>query len=117
MARLPAVRPEVRKLAPSVIATRRALHEHPELSWQEVETQQFILGRLRQLEMEDVRPIAKTGATALLRGPRNSLAVAWRADIDALPIPERSGLPFSSRNEGVMHACGHDAHMAIALGI
>ena len=111
MSRLPAVRPEVRDVAQTVIADRQTLHAWPELPWKETQTQRFILDRLTA-----IGPIAKTGATALFRGNGRG-CVAWRADIDALPIPERSGLPFASRNEGVMHACGHDAHIAIALGI
>jgi amidohydrolase len=114
---MPAVRPEVRKLAAPLVALRRRLHENPELSWNEVETQALVLEHLDVLGLDDVRPIARTGATAVVRGAGRGPVVAWRADIDALPIPERTGLPFASRREGVMHACGHDAHTAIALGI
>jgi amidohydrolase len=118
MPRLPGVRPAVRKLTPSLVAARRHLHERPELSWQEHETQRYILERLRAIDgLEDVHAIAKTGATALVTGKKRRPCVAWRADIDALPIPERSGLPFASKNDGVMHACGHDAHVAIALAM
>ncbi|MBE7520201.1 MAG: amidohydrolase [Thermoflexaceae bacterium] len=111
------VRPEVRAVRAGVIETRRDLHRRPELSWQEHRTQQVILARLRELGLADVRPIATTGATGLVEGRGNGPAVLWRADIDALPVPERSNLPFASENEGVMHACGHDAHIAIALGL
>ncbi len=111
------IRPEVRALRERLIATRRDLHEHPELSWKETRTQRVILERLSQLGLEDVRPIARTGATGVIHGSRPGIGVLWRADIDALPVPEKTGLPFASRNEGVMHACGHDAHTAIALGI
>lgn len=116
MSRLPAVRPAVRSISSAVIEDRRTLHAWPELSWKETQTQRFILDQLAAIGLEDVRPIAKTGATALFRGNGRG-CVAWRADIDGLPIPERSGLPFASRNNGVMHACGHDVHAAIALGI
>lgn len=112
------VREAVAALTEQVIADRRHFHRFPEVSWQEVRTQEAILQRLNAIEgLTDVRPIAKTGATALVQGAGKGPAVLWRADIDALPVPEKSGLPFASENEGVMHACGHDAHIAIALGI
>lgn len=95
---------------------RRDLHAHPELSWRETRTQTVILERLTALGLSDVRPVARTGATALLAGSPGP-CVLWRADIDALPIPEKTGLPFASKYEGLMHACGHDTHIAIALGI
>ncbi len=114
---LPPVRKEVADLRGGVVATRRDFHQHAELSWKEERTQGVILERLRSLGLDDVRPIARTGATALVRGGKPGPTVMWRADMDALPIPEKSGLPFASRNDGVMHACGHDGHMAIALGL
>jgi len=114
--RLP-VRPEVEALRESVISTRRDFHEHPELSWREHRTQGIILERLRTLALADVRPIAKTGATALIEGGRPGPCILWRADMDALPVPEKAKLPYASKTPDVMHACGHDTHMAIALGI
>ncbi|GBD23704.1 putative hydrolase YxeP [bacterium HR29] len=114
---LPALPRDAASAASYAVELRREFHRHPELSWQETRTQARILDELRRLGLEDVRPVAKTGATALVVGKRREPCVLWRADIDALPIPERSDLPYASRNEGVMHACGHDAHAAIALGI
>lgn len=114
---LPVVRKEVSDLKQRIVETRRDLHAHPELSWQEQRTQQVILERLGTLGLDDVRPIARTGATALFAGAQPGPAVLWRADIDGLPIPEKSGVPFASENDGVMHACGHDTHVAIALGL
>ncbi len=111
------IRPEVRAIREGVIATRRDCHRHPEVSWQEHRTQQVILERLTDLGLAEVKPIAKTGATALIEGRAKGPGVLWRADIDALPVPERSELPFASESSGVMHACGHDAHIAIALGL
>src|SRR5690606_40329532 len=99
------LRDAVERITPSAIEWRRDFHAHPELSWREERTQQVILEHLRALGLDDVRPIAKTGATALVRGKKPGPCVMWRADIDALPIPERSGLPFESKNDGVMHAC------------
>lgn len=116
MARLP-LRSEVQAVRERVVSIRRDLHEYPELSWRETRTQERIIERLRELGLADVRPIATTGATALIEGRKRGPCVLWRADMDALPVPEKSALPFASKNEGVMHACGHDAHMAIALGI
>lgn len=101
----------------TVITLRRDFHQHPELSWQEHRTQEKVLAHLTALGLDDVRPIAKTGATALVKGSKPGSCVLWRADMDALPVPEKSKLPFASQNEDVMHACGHDTHMAIALGL
>jgi amidohydrolase len=114
---LPAVRKEVQLLRDRIVQTRRHFHQYPEVSWKEERTQATILERLTAIGLEDVRPVAKTGATAVLRGSGAGAGVLWRADIDALPIPEQSGLPFASRHDGVMHACGHDGHIAVALGI
>lgn len=114
--RLP-IRKDVLDVRDTVIALRRDFHQHPELSWQENRTQEKVLARLRELGLDDVRPIAKTGATALVKGTKPGPCVLWRADMDALPVPEKSNLPFASKTEDVMHACGHDTHMAIALGL
>ena len=114
---LPAVRPSVRRLAGELVALRRDLHRHPELSWQERRTQEVVLERLRTWGLEDVRPIADTGATALVRGARPGRTLLWRADMDALPIQERNEVEYASTVPGVMHACGHDGHVAIALGL
>jgi len=100
-----------------VLSTRRDFHQHPELSWHEQRTQGVILERLRSLGIAEVRPIARTGVTGLVKGGQPGRCVLWRADMDALPVPEKSSLSFASQNENVMHACGHDAHMAIGLGL
>jgi amidohydrolase len=107
----------VRGLAAELVALRRDLHRHPELSWQERRTQEVVLERLRAWGLEDVRPIADTGATALVRGGRQGRTLLWRADMDALPIQERNEVEYASTSPGVMHACGHDGHVAIALGL
>lgn len=112
------VRPAVREHAERVVDLRRRFHRFPELSWQEEQTRDTILAHLHAIDgLEDVRPLAGTGATALVRGAESGPCVLWRADIDALPVPEATGLPFESANAGVMHACGHDAHIAIGLGL
>ncbi len=111
-----ALRPAVESLVEETIAIRRDLHEHVELSYEETRTQQVVLDRLNAIGLEDVRPINKTGVTAIVRGARPGSTICWRADMDGLPLDEETGLPFASQN-GSMHACGHDGHVAIALGI
>ena len=110
------IRPEVLALTDAAVAVRRDLHEHAELSTQEHRTQALILERLRALGLEDVRPCADTGVTAIVRGTKPGPNLLWRADIDGLPLMEETGLPFASR-EKAMHACGHDGHVAIALAM
>lgn len=110
------LRPAVQALHQETIALRRDLHEHCELSYEEERTQAIVLERLKALGLEDVRPTTKTGVTALLRGGQPGPTLCWRADMDGLPLDEETGLPFASQN-GAMHACGHDGHVAIALGI
>ena len=97
---------------------RRELHRHPELSFEEHRTQQFILSALRAEGIE-VREIARTGVLAKIEGRRggHKRAVVLRADIDALPINELNDVEYRSENEGVMHACGHDMHAAMLFGV
>lgn len=99
------------------ITFRRDLHRYPELSFEEFATQRYISAALTALGI-DHRPIATTGILAKIEG-RGDLtqAVVLRADIDALPVTEATQLPYSSENEGVMHACGHDIHTAILYGV
>jgi amidohydrolase len=104
------------RIAPAVVAVRRDLHAHPELSNREERTGHLVEERLRDLGLEVRYPVAKTGVVGILRGSRPGGVVALRADIDALPIEEANDLPFRSQLKGVMHACGHDAHTAILLG-
>jgi amidohydrolase len=97
---------------------REDLHRHPELAFQERRTAGVIARALRDAGLDEVRTgIAETGVLGLLRGGRPGRTVALRADIDALPIQEESGLPYASVREGVMHACGHDGHTAILLAV
>ena len=114
------------KVDGKVQAWRRDIHQHPELGNREVRTAQLVAEHLRALGFEEVRTgIATTGVTAVLRGGKPGPRIALRADMDALPVTERSGLPFASkvtstfRGEpvGVMHACGHDAHVGILMGV
>ncbi len=105
----------VKDVEEKIIDMRRHLHENPELSSQEFETQEYIMEQLDELGI----PYEKVGTTSLvghIKGAKPGKTVALRADIDALPILEQSGAPYSSKNEGVMHACGHDGHTAMLLG-
>jgi amidohydrolase len=104
------------RVARQVVAVRRDLHAHPELSNREDRTGHLVAERLRAQGLEVRYPVAKTGVVGILRGAQPGPVVALRADIDALPIEEKTGLSFASQVRGVMHACGHDAHTAILLG-
>lgn len=96
---------------------RRALHRHPELSWQEEETQRRLAEALEDVSVSEVRSVARTGLVARIPGRDSGAApVAIRGDVDALPIREETGLSFASENPGVMHACGHDVHASWAVG-
>jgi amidohydrolase len=99
-----------------VVDNRRHLHRHPEVSFDEHETSRFIEERLRGLGLSVGACPTRTGALAVLETGRPGRTVMLRADIDALPIVEESGVAFASAREGRMHACGHDAHTAILLG-
>jgi amidohydrolase len=116
------LRDDIDEIMPGVIADRRHLHQHPELGFKEFETSKFVADRLRQHGVEDVRTgIATTGVTGLIRGTRPASGpgkvVLLRADMDALPIHEQNEVEYKSVNQGVMHACGHDAHTAMLLAV
>lgn len=104
------------ELRPELVRVRRHLHENPELSYQEFETSAFLRRHLQKAKLEVRTDYAETGAVGILRGRQEHPVVAIRGDIDALPIEEKTGLPFASKHPGVMHACGHDLHAAAALG-
>ncbi|HKH62674.1 MAG TPA: amidohydrolase, partial [Flavitalea sp.] len=111
-------------ILPKVIEWRRHIHQFPELSNREVKTAEFVAKHLRTLGLDVQTGVAKTGVLAILKGGKPGPVVALRADMDALPVPERVSLPFASKAKGdylgetvaVMHACGHDAHVAILMG-
>lgn len=112
------------RILPRVIEWRRYIHQHPELSNREFKTAEYIEAHLRRLGLEVRTGIAKTGVVGILRGPQPGPVIGLRADMDALPVEERAQLPFSSkvtaefngRTVNVMHACGHDTHVAMLLG-
>ena len=106
---------EVAKRLEAMVALRRDFHRHPELSFQETRTSQIIAERLTKAGLEVRTGIAKTGVVGVLRGDKPGKTIAWRADIDALPLTEILEAPFASGTPGVMHACGHDGHTAIAI--
>ena len=98
-----------------VVELRREIHRHPELGFEETQTQALIERELDALGIEH-RRVAKTGVVGVIRGGKPGRVVALRADMDALPVTEKSGEPFASEVPGKMHACGHDAHTAMLLG-
>ncbi|PYV89635.1 MAG: amidohydrolase [Acidobacteria bacterium] len=100
-----------------LIGIRRDLHQYPELSNREFRTSEKVAGFLKSLGLPVQTGVAKTGVVALLQGAQAGPAVAIRADMDALPITELNEVPYRSRNEGVKHACGHDVHTTIVLGV
>jgi amidohydrolase len=112
-------------VADEVLAWRRDIHEHPELGNRETRTAALVAKQLQSLGLEVRTGVAHTGVVAVLKGGRPGPRIALRADMDALPVTERGNLPFASKargtfngqDVGVMHACGHDAHTAILLGV
>lgn len=109
---------EIDAIFPKVVAIRRHIHQHPELSFQEYETSAYIQEQLTALDIP-FKLVANTGVVALLEGEKSpsDTIVVLRADIDALPIHEQNDVFYKSKNEGVMHACGHDFHTANLLGV
>ena len=107
---------DVRALRDQMAAWRREIHAHPELAFEEHRTAAFIADQLREMGLDVHGGIGGTGVVASLRAGSSSRAIGIRAEMDALPIKEETQRPYASRNEGVMHACGHDGHCAMVLG-
>lgn len=113
------------EMEPKVIEWRRNIHQYPELSNREFKTSAKVADHLKSLGMEVTTGVAHTGVVGILKGGKTGPVVALRADMDALPVTERNDLPFASKEKtmfndqetGVMHACGHDAHVAILMGV
>ncbi|MBZ0203172.1 MAG: amidohydrolase [Ignavibacteria bacterium] len=113
------IRAKIKSLADEyedeIISIRRKIHQNPEIAFNEHETTKLIFEKLNRLKIDKVKSISETGVIGLIRN-KPGKCVALRADIDALPIQENTGLPFTSKNIGIMHACGHDAHTAMLYG-
>lgn len=123
---------DIQRATPQLIQLRHDIHQHPELGNREFETAKRVAQRLRELGLEVQTDVAHTGVVGLLKGGKPGPVVAIRSELDALPVTEQTGLPFASsvtvpysgndfsqagKKVGVMHACGHDAHIAIVLGV
>ena len=106
-----------RELQPKIVEIRRDIHRHPELGFREKRTAALVADRLKALGYEVQTGVGVTGVVGVLKGGRPGPVVAVRADMDALPIPELIDVPYKSTVPNVKHACGHDAHTAIALGV
>jgi amidohydrolase len=100
-----------------LVEIRRTIHMHPELGFEEVETSRLVSEWLERFGLQVKKGMAKTGVVGLLNGKRPGKTVAIRADMDALPMDEANQVPYASKVKGKMHACGHDAHVAILLGV
>lgn len=117
------VESSIQSVLPRMVAWRRDFHQNPELSYEEVRTARIVAAHLRGLRLEVRTGVAQTGVVGILRGGRPGPVIALRADMDALPVTEEGDLPFRSRargryngqDVGIMHACGHDTHVAILM--
>jgi len=105
----------VEKNKDEIISWRREFHENPELSWEEIRTGNRVCEELTKLNIK-IKRVAKTGVLGILKGDKPGKTVALRSDMDALPIQEANNIPYKSKKEGIMHACGHDGHTAMLLG-
>ena len=109
------IKREVLELEAELVSLRRKIHETPELGYQENETSALVKQYLKEFGLTDIRTVTGTGVTAVLEGSGEGKTLLMRADMDALPVQEETGLPYASKIPGVMHACGHDSHTAIQL--
>ena len=124
------IRPAIQALQPQLVEWRRRLHQRPELGFREKLTAEFVAQKLTEWGIEHQTGIAQTGIVSTITGTKvpdtaiqntkskiqNPKVLAIRADMDALPIQEENEVPYRSQHDGLMHACGHDGHTAIALG-
>lgn len=110
------IRGEIQEMAPWLVELRRELHRHPELKYQERRTSELVATQLRQWGLQVTRGMAQTGVVGLWETGLPGPVLGIRADMDALPIQEVQDRPYASESPGIMHACGHDAHMAMLLG-
>ena len=113
------VKNSLAEMQPEIAGWRRHLHQHPELMYEVHETAAFVVDRLKEIGVTDITPgIGKTGVVAVIKGKTDTKGrvIGLRADMDALPIHEASGVDYASTVPGKMHACGHDGHTSILLG-
>ena len=110
------IRPEIQDLQSQLVQWRRGFHQRPELAFQEKLTSNFVINKLEEWGIPHQTGIAQTGVAAVIEGEKPGKVLGIRADMDALPIEEENQVPYRSQHEGIMHACGHDGHTAIALG-
>ena len=108
----------IQEMMPEIIEIRRDIHRHPEIGRKEFCTTALIKEKLQEYGVDEIKSLMPTGAVALIRGEREAdVCIALRTDIDALPVQEETGLPYSSQVPGMMHACGHDMHASMMLGV
>ncbi len=110
------IRPSIQALQEQLVTWRRGIHQRPEMGFKEWLTAEFICDRLTAWGIDHQGKVAETGVVAIIEGTRPGPVLGIRADMDALPIQEENKVPYCSQHDGVMHACGHDGHVAIALG-
>ena len=103
-------------IEPEIIKIRREIHQRPELAYHEIETAKIVADRLEAMGIEVKQKVGGTGVLGTLKGSGEGSVVALRADMDALPMEEMADVEFRSKVKGVMHACGHDTHVAMLLG-
>jgi amidohydrolase len=108
------IKARMAELKEELVTLRRDFHKQPELGFQEFRTQKVVKKYLQTLGIQ-TRKMAKTGVIGLLKGGKPGKTILLRADMDAIPVQEENDLPYRSVNDGVMHACGHDGHMAMLL--
>ncbi len=111
------IRPEIQSLQSDLVQWRLGFHQRPELGLQEKLTSEFVISKLQEWGIPHETGVAQTGVVALIEGKTPGKVLGIRADMDALPIHEANEVPYRSQHEGIMHACGHDGHTAIAQRI
>jgi amidohydrolase len=111
------IRSEIENLKDTIISTRRDIHKHPELAFDEHRTSKLVAERLESMGIKIQTGVGKTGVVGTLNGTQDGKTIALRADMDALPMQETSNISYKSINAGIMHACGHDGHTAMLLGV
>ena len=112
------IKKKIEQITPEMIKWRQSIHENPEVAYQEKDTSDFIAKKLNEFGIEVHQGIGKTGIVGVIKGKnsKSEMAIGIRADMDALPMTEKTNLSYASKNEGAMHACGHDGHSTMLLG-